>query len=340
VSARLRVGLTYDLRDDYLAEGYGEEETAEFDSVETVEAIAGALAARGFAVERIGHVRRLTEKLADGARWDFVFNIAEGLNGVGREAQVPALLDAYGIPYTFSDPLVLALTLDKAMTKRVLRDCGLATAPFAVAGDVAVARAIGLPYPIFVKPLAEGTGKGIGPDARCETPDALARAAGALIARFAQPVLVETYLPGREFTVGITGTGTAARSLGVMEVRFLPRAGHDFYSFTNKEHYEDRVAYALANDDEARRAEALALAAWRALGARDGGRVDLRSDAHGEPHVLELNPLAGLHPVRSDLVILAGLAGIGHRALIGRIVDSVLARHPALAAAARQPVPA
>ena len=121
------VGLTYDLRDDYRRLGYSEEETAEFDSVQTVEALEAALAAAGCRTDRIGSIHQLTRRLADGARWDLVFNIAEGLRGFGRESQVPALLDAYDIPYTFSDPMVLALTLHKGMAKRVVRDLGLPT---------------------------------------------------------------------------------------------------------------------------------------------------------------------------------------------------------------------
>ena len=335
MTSGLRVGLTFDLRETYLAEGYGLEETAEFDSPETIEALEGVLRRRGFAVERIGHVRALARRLVEGGSWDFVFNVAEGLRGVAREAQVPALLEAYDIPCTFSDPLVLALTLDKAMTKRVVRDSGLATSPFVVLHEAREARAVDLPYPVFAKPLAEGTGKGIGARSRCSSPEALEATALELIERLSQPVLVEAYLPGREFTVGIVGTGSHARSLGVMEVRFLARAEQDFYSFENKEHYEDRVAYTLAEDGEARRAEALALAAWRVLGARDGGRIDLRSDASGDPHFLEVNPLPGLHPVRSDLVILARLAGLDYDTLVGGIVDSFLVRHPALAARAR-----
>ena len=104
----MRIGLTYDLRADYLALGYCEEETAEFDRDETVQAIEASIRRLGHTTERIGNVFRLTEALARGDRWDLVFNIAEGMRGFGREAQVPALLDAYGIPYTFSDPLVMA----------------------------------------------------------------------------------------------------------------------------------------------------------------------------------------------------------------------------------------
>lgn len=156
----LRVGFTYDLRETWRAEGFDEEETAEFDSLETVEAIAGHLAARGFTVDRIGHHRALVARLAAGERWDLVFNICEGLRGFGREALVPALCEAYGIPCVFSDSLVLALALHKGHAKRVVRDAGVPTAPFMViehARDLAV---LDLDFPVFAKPVAEGTGKG------------------------------------------------------------------------------------------------------------------------------------------------------------------------------------
>src|SRR5262245_26456090 len=159
----MRVGLTFDLRDHYLAAGYSAEDTAEFDNIETIEALAGALERLGHEVDRIGTVRQLAQRLVAGDRWDLVFNIAEGLRGIGREAQVPALLDAYEIPYTFSDPMVMGLALHKGMTKHVLRDRGVPTAPFALVADPSDVAAVNLPYPLFAKPVAEGTGKGITP---------------------------------------------------------------------------------------------------------------------------------------------------------------------------------
>ncbi len=323
----MRVGITYDLRDDYLARGYGEEETAEFDSPQTIDAIDEALQTLGMETVRIGHVHALAARLVAGERWDLVFNICEGLHGVSREAQVPALLEAYDIPYVFSDPLVMALTLDKAKAKRVVRDSGVATAPFAVVerpGDVTAAAMLG--FPVFAKPLAEGTGKGISADSHIDSPRALALVCSRLLAQHGQPVLIERYLPGREFTVGILGQGDEARALGVMEISLLGNAETFGYSYDNKEFYEDRVRYALVDDDEAIAAARTALAAWRALGCRDGGRVDLRSDANGEPQFMEVNPLAGLHPVRSDLVILARLAGISHAELLEEIVTCACAR--------------
>ena len=151
----MRVGLTYDLRDHYMAAGYSAEDTAEFDNIETIEALAGALERLDLSVDRIGTVRQLAQRLVAGERWDLVFNIAEGLKGVGREAQVPALLEAYDIPCTFSDPLVMALALHKGMAKRVARDCGMPTAPFAVVETMADLAAVELPFPLFAKPIAE-----------------------------------------------------------------------------------------------------------------------------------------------------------------------------------------
>jgi D-alanine-D-alanine ligase len=153
--------MTYDLRDDYLAEGYGEEETAEFDHPATIAAIEGALRTLGHETERIGHIRTLAKRLVAGEKWDLVFNIAEGLRGFGREAQVPALLEAYDIPYVFSDPLVLSLALHKGMTKRVIRDLGIPTPDFTVVESPEEIERVALPFPLFAKPIAEGTGKGV-----------------------------------------------------------------------------------------------------------------------------------------------------------------------------------
>ncbi|MGH6960342.1 MAG: D-alanine--D-alanine ligase family protein, partial [Dongiaceae bacterium] len=274
----MRIGLTYDLRDHYLAQGYGAEAIAEFDSIETIESIEAALRRRGLETDRIGTVRQLAERLVTGDRWDMVFNVAEGLHGVGREAQVPALLDAYDIPYTFSDPLVMALTLHKGMAKHVLRDKGVPTAPFAVIESLGDIAGLDLPFPLFAKPVAEGTGKGVSPASRVASPAALRKICRQLLDRYRQPVLVETFLPGREFTVGITGTGAGAAPIAAMEVTLNERAEAGVYSYANKEECESRVIYRLVEDDEAKVAVAVAVDAWRALGCRDGGRVDLRSD--------------------------------------------------------------
>ena len=331
------IGLTYDLRQEYLAAGLSDLETAEFDRPDTVAAIESALRQLGHKTDRIGHLRQLVARLAQGDRWDLVFNIAEGLCGIAREAQIPALLDAYGIACTFSDPLVMALTLHKGLTKTVVAAGGLPTPRFAVVEEPADIERIDLPFPLFAKPVAEGTGKGITPASKATDPAALAAVCRDLLARYEQPVLVETYLPGREFTVGITGTGAEARAIGTLEIVLLDRAEPDVYSYVNKERCEELVEYRLvqaAADTQVRAAEQAALRAWRTLDCRDAGRVDLRCDAAGVPNFLEVNPLAGLHPEHSDLPILATKVGLPYVELIRRIVASA---EPRVAAAKRSP---
>ena len=325
-SRPITIGLTYDLRDDYLREGYSLEETAEFDKPDTILAIENVLSQNGYATDRIGHIQALTRRLAAGDRWDLVFNIAEGLHGFGREAQVPALLDAYEIPYTFSDALGQALTLHKGMTKHVVRDLGIPTPDFAVVSDPHDIDLIDLPFPLFAKPVAEGTGKGITALSKIDHAADLRRVCLTLLQTFSQPVLVETYLPGREFTVGIVGTGKDARALGAMEVILNPDAERHAYSYDNKEHYENLVRYAAVDDPEAKQAMEISLQAWRGLGLKDGGRIDLRSDAHHVPHFIEVNSLAGLNPIRSDLPILCGLVGMPYHQLITDILNSALKR--------------
>lgn len=323
----MRIGIVYDLRDEYRAAGYSEEDVAEFDSESTIAALAEAISALGHVPERIGHGRALAWRLAGGDRWDLVFSIAEGLGGRGREAQVPALLELYGVPYAFSDPLACAVTLDKAVAKRLVMSYGLHTPPFRVVHKPADIRRVNLRYPLFVKPVAEGTGKGIDGKSRVSGPDELRRSALALLARLRQSVLVEEYLPGREFTTGILGTGRSARAIGTLEIRVLAHAPATDYTYEVKELCESFVKYEpLARGRLRSRVERLALEAYRALDCRDAGRVDIRLDREGRPAFMELNPLPGLHPTHSDLPMIATHEGMSYVELIGAIVESAASR--------------
>lgn len=325
----MKIGITFDLRTAYLAMGFSEDETAEFDRDETIQAIENTLRELGHETERIGHIKELAAALVAGKRWDLVFNIAEGMYGIGREAQVPALLDAYRIPYTFSDPLVMSLTLDKGMTKRVVRDAGVPTSDFFVAATADDAAKAPFGPPWFVKPVAEGTGKGITPASIVRERDVLAARVAELLKTYRQPVLIEPYLSGREFTVGIVGTGEEARAIGSMEVILLSNAEQGVYSYVNKEFCEDRVEYRLVrpgDDPVVAASERIALDAWRVLGCRDAGRIDIRCDGENRPQFMEVNPLAGIHPEHSDLPIICGKVGLPYRDLLGAIVDSAAAR--------------
>lgn len=316
------IGLTYDLRADYLAAGYTEEETAEFDRGDTIEALEGALAALGHRTVRIGHIRALVDRLAAGDRWDLVFNIAEGLHGFAREAQIPALLEAYDIPCTFSDALVNALTLHKAFTKQVLRDAGIPTTDFALVRSESDIARVRLPFPLFVKPVAEGTAKGVDSTSKVNTPAELDSACRKVLANYRQPALVEPYLPGREFTTGIVGTGDEAEAIGTIEVVMLEKAEAHSYTYVNKENCEELCLYELAEESFSREAANLSLAAWRAVEGRDAGRIDLRCDATGKMQVMEINTLPGLHPEHSDLPILCTKVGMPYLELMRKIMAS------------------
>jgi D-alanine-D-alanine ligase len=325
----MKIGMTYDLRSAYLAMGYSEDETAEFDRDDTILAIENTLRELGHEPERIGHIKDLAAALVAGRRWDLVFNIAEGMHGIGREAQVPALLDAYRIPYTFSDPLVMCLTLDKGMTKRVIRDAGVATSDFLVAYSPDDAAGVHFPPPYFIKPVAEGTGKGITAASIIRKREQLPAGVAGLLQTYRQAVLVEPYLSGREFTVGIVGTGREARVIGSMEVILLDNAEQGVYSYVNKENCEQLVEYRLIPPGDESLAEAvhtIALDAWRVLGCRDAGRIDIRCDGHNRPQFMEVNPLAGIHPEHSDLPIICTRMSISYRRLIREILDSAARR--------------
>jgi D-alanine-D-alanine ligase len=325
----MKIGMTFDLRDEYLAAGYSEEATAEFDRADTIDSLENALRGLGHQTDRIGHLKQLVSRLAAGDRWDLVFNICEGMHGIAREAQVPALLEAYEIPCTFADPVVMSVCLHKGLTKTLVEKAGLPTPQFAVVENMADVKNVKLPYPLFAKPIAEGTGKGISPASCISSFEDLQGVCGELLQRFDQPVLVETYLCGREFTVGLLGSGDEARVLGTLEIVLLSNAEPGAYSYTNKERCEELVRYDFVsgiNDDEVQEAERIALAAWKELQGRDGGRIDLRSDGNGQPSFIEANPLAGLHPEHSDLPMIATKVGMPYQQLINEIVQSATKR--------------
>jgi len=324
----LRVGFVYDARDDYLKEGFSPEQVAEFDTESTIGAIAETLSGLGCSVQRIGNAKALAKLLVAGARWDLVFNIAEGLAGRSREAQVPALLELYDIPYTFSDPLVCAATLDKEVAKKIVRAAGIATPESAVVRNFDDIKKVSLDYPLFAKPIAEGTGKGVDGKSKITVPGQLENVCRNLLAQFRQPVLVEEYLPGREFTTAVLGTDENAKALGTMEFRIKHGAPAEDYSYQVKELCEEFVEYfPMPKDSKRRQVETLALAAYRAIQCRDAGRVDIRLDAKDNPSFIEINPLPGLHPQHSDLPMIATQEGMTYPQLLASIVQSALDRN-------------
>jgi len=322
----MRIGLTFDLRRDWSVQGKEPADLyAEFDSEETIAALTETLGELGHEVVAIGPAARVLP-FFERESADLVFNIAEGLGGRSRESQVPCLLDLLGVPYTFSGPLTLAITLDKAMAKRIVAAEGIPTARFAEVCLPADVAAIDLAPPLFLKPVHEGSAKGVSPASVVTGRAELAERACALLAAYRQPVLVEEFLAGDEFTVAVLGSGEAARALGTMKVVVKDDA-RNVYGYEAKENCEELVDYAAPIEPALlARVEGVALAAYRALGCLDTGRVDVRCDAHGVPHFLEINPLPGLHPTHSDLPIIAGRRGIAYRDVIAAVLASTCQR--------------
>ncbi|TFG50011.1 MAG: ATP-grasp domain-containing protein [Candidatus Brocadiia bacterium] len=321
------IGLTYDLRRDYLAQGYLEEEVAEFDSDETITFLEETIQCLGYKTDRIGSAKALCSRLVAGDKWDLVFNIAEGISGRFRESQVPAMLDIYGIKYTFSDPLVCAITLDKSITKQLISYSRLPTPRFKVINETSDLSEVCLEYPLFAKPLAEGTGKGIDHNSRIKSAKELSEVCEYPLDRYSQPVLVEEFLPGREFTAAVLGNGPDAYVLGIMEIKLPYDKKGAIYSYVAKEECEKLVNYCpcpkgLLYDKIAK----LALDSYRVLQCRDAARVDIRCDGKEEPCFLEINPLPGLHPSHSDLPMIATQEGMPYCKLLNSIITSAFSR--------------
>lgn len=323
----IKVGFTFDLREDYLSQGFSAEDAAEFDIPETIDAIETALIYNHFAVERIGNIQALVGALAVGKRWDIVFNICEGVKGIGREAQVPALLEAYDIPVVFASSDIMVLTMNKALAKHVVRSKNIPTADFEVISELTDIDNINLAFPVFVKPLAEGTSKGITSRSVVRDKETLRDVCAKMITTFKQPALVEVFLPGRDLTVGVVGAGDSAQVIAVMETVSKVGAESGSQSYYNKVNWEEVLEYKVITDETAKMAAKIALQSWNALNCVDGGRVDLRCDTNGIPNFIEVNTIAGLNPNYSDLPMLSKKSGVSYNDLIGKIMQHALKRY-------------
>ncbi len=312
---------------------------ADFDHIETVNAIQAAIETDGHKTEFIIADENLPYRLKE-FKPDICFNIAEGLGGDAREAQVPALLEMLKIPYTGSRVLTNAIALDKTLTKRIWRDRGLPVAPFQefISGDENLR--YNLRFPLFVKPAREGTGMGVDMRARVENPEDLRERIKYVIATYKQPALVESYLSGREFTVGQIGQSKAKlfgrhpewygsdgfHRFPILELYTNKSVTPGIYSHAakaqqiGKEGAPDYLCPADLEPTLAKKLHHLALRAHSILNAQDISRVDIRLDANGEPYLMEINPLPGLTPGYSDLCLQAAAEGIAYEDLILEIL--------------------
>jgi D-alanine-D-alanine ligase len=322
----MKIGITYDLKTDLPASAHLPDDfQEEFDSPVTVNGIAAVLRGLGHEVVLLGDGRELLERLLRDPP-DFVFNIAEG-HGIGRsrEARVPAVLEMLGIPYTGSDPLTLAVTLDKDCAKKLVSVNVPRWTTWQPSDPLDDLHA--LPYTAIVKPAWEGSSKGIRGKCVVDTPEELAEAMQVHGRAYRQPILVEEYIEGEELTVGIVGNDPP-KILGVMRV--LPTTPEErfVYSLEVKRDYLRRVRYecpAQLPPAHLKAVEDAALGIYRELGCRDVARIDFRLK-DGVPYFLEVNPLPGLNPESSDLVILSRLAGWSYEQLIESILRAAVER--------------
>jgi D-alanine-D-alanine ligase len=327
----MRIGISFDLKSAAPAgAGVPDDFEEEFDSPQTVDAIATVLRGRGHTVELLGNGRDLMTRLPDDPP-DLVFNFAEG-HGISRsrEARVPAVLEMLGIPHTGSDPLTMAVTLDKDCARRLVQSHGIAVPRGQVFDPLTapdtIRRLRTLPYTAIVKPAWEGSSKGIRGKCVVDTPTELAEALEARRDQ-QQPILVEEYIEGDELTVGLVGNDQPT-VIGVMRVVPMLPTERFVYSLEVKRDFRRQVRYECPPRlpvGVVRIVEEAARAVYRALGCRDVSRIDFRL-RDGVPYFLEVNPLPGLNPETSDLVILAGLAGWSYERLVGSILDAAVAR--------------
>ncbi|HYS82829.1 MAG TPA: ATP-grasp domain-containing protein [Anaeromyxobacteraceae bacterium] len=326
---RLKVGFAFNVKrvtPDPSGEG---DDEAEYDSPKTLQAIREAIASYGHEVVDLEATSDLPIQLAS-TPVDVVFNIAEGFKGRNRESQVPALLELLDIPYTGSDPAALSVSLDKALAKRMVRTHGILTPAYLVmhSGKERLPKELG--FPLLVKPVAEGTSKGVTKRSVVRDEGELREVAREIIAKYRQPALVEEYIGGREFTVGLLGE-RRPKVLPPMEIVFLDRADPTpIYSFEMKQDWNEKIRYEVPARLEGRELDRLEKAArecFAALGCRDVARVDFRMDPEGRLYFIESNPLPGLAPGWSDLVLIAQAAGLDYRNLIGEILSFAIRRY-------------
>lgn len=347
----MKIGLTYNLKSEAAARRSSrpdgaEETSAEFDTEETVQALARALQKAGHQVQFLGAGLAAVRKILK-RRPEFIFNIAEGARGRNREAELPSLFELLQIPYSGSDPLALSATLDKSVAKRLVLQADVRTPDFMLLRSPTDLRKIKLKFPLFVKPLWQGSSIGIRMSSKVENRAALAAEAERLFRNFHDgPLLVEEFIAGREVTVGVLGNDPPYL-LGMMEIgfrnlrdaalrlkrpRLASRGGaNDFvYSFEVKRDWERLCCYTVPprlSKKMRERIGAAALRAYEALGCRDVARLDFRVKGGGEAYFLEANPLPGLSPTYGDLVILGRRMGWTYDRLVLTILNHALARN-------------
>lgn len=329
----MKIGITYNIKEDLaLEEDSNSERLEEFDSFQTIIALSGVLESLGFETVKLGGDICIIEKIKE-AKPDFIFNIAEGFWGRNREAHIPAILEMMNLPYSGSDPLTLSLTLDKIMSKKFAKLQDIPTPDYFIVSDIRQLNCFEaqLRFPLITKPAYEGSSKGIYLFSLVKEPSELKRNVSILMQKYPdQPILVEEYIQGREFTVGVQGNADA-KVLGIMEIKNKNKSSKNFiYSLEVKRNWQNEVEYVAApelKEDVKTELQQYALKAFKEFGCRDIARLDFRVSCDNQVYLLEINPLPGLRPGYSDLVIMAQKQGMAYNELIGNIIKNAFSRY-------------
>jgi D-alanine-D-alanine ligase len=321
----VNVGLTFDLRPEsgrkYVC---GDDHGVEWDKESTIHKLAATIVELGHKVTLIGDVNKMLANVRCIRRLDIVFNVCEGAGAMSREGQVPAILDALGVPYTFADPLAMCMCLHKPTTKHMLIQGKIPTPNFVVVNSVDELNMLELPsFPVIVKPAHEGTSKGIDAKAIVDNKWDLEVRVKFVLETYNQCALVEEFINGDDVTVAILGTGSDAKIIGSAIIH-LKDLQSKLYGIREKELCEELVEYEVGVPSA--EIGEMALRAFKIMGCRDAGRVDFIISNEAKPVVLEVNPLPGLHPSHSDLPIIAHGMGLSYVQLIDAILNSALKR--------------
>ncbi len=333
----LKVALTYNLKREIKNSDLPADYYSEFDSEETIKSIVSALRLGGHEVFLVEADKGLLNWFQNN-KVDIVFNIAEGLRGESRESQVPAILDFLNIPYTGSGVLTLSVALNKALTKKLLKQAKIPTPKYKLFKMREDISDFDLKYPLIVKPNSEGSAKGIAISSAVRNKMELMREVERIYSAYNQEILVEEFIDGKELTVGILGNGSPF-VLPVLEIDFssCKPSGEYFYTWKVKE-YEKEVEECLGltpiwhcparlSEEENRKVIDVALKAHFVIGCVDFSRIDIRLSVDGTPYVLEVNPLPGLDPKDSNLPYIAKCTGLSYADLINKILELALERH-------------
>lgn len=327
----MRIGLVYNLRKEYIKrEDDPIDADAEWDSEKTIQALSNAIRYNKHIVIDIGNPLNIIYRNELLNEVDLIFNIAEGINGRCRESQVPAICELLNKPYTFSDALTMGISLDKILCKQIMQAARIPTAPFwSINEENDVDKIPKDVFPLFVKPAAEGTAKGISKDSFVNDRYRLVDQIKRLLNVYKEAILVERFLPGREFTVAIWGNDKP-EIIGIMEIIVIDTTQNSIYTYEAKEEWRSKVRYELFDDRESelwKKIAKIALSVYSVLKCRDVSRIDIRCDEKGEPYFLEINPIPGLQPEHSDFPMIAKMVGINYEELIGRIIEIGKARY-------------